>query len=311
MTQDTQPITRTYQVAWSVPQFPWGRCAACMSQVDIDPAAPFDDDTIGECGHCGAKAPRRRLILEALALIDTVTWSLLCSDVYIFDQTQLAPGELVSYNVTFQPAKWQHHEVRLAGGVDARYSPSINFYDDLKFGFLSLLDSKASSEPTESPPPRLDVNWYRFGISESGKVPAWRQSLFGAATLVTTHPAAAIVLVAAGFEAFFLETMRVSWGERQLEMAAFDRLNDRNPPISGLIGWLPSAVGHRSLQDASPGLHSRWETLVNRRRNEVVHQANVDFTTADAQESMRAALECIAAIDPAGLVRPHAYYLPR
>ena len=132
--------------------------------------------------------------------------------------------------------------------------------------------------------------------------------MFGAATLIDTHPSAAIVLVAAGFEAFFNETMRIAWRERELDTAAFDRLNARNLPISSLIEWLPSAVGRPTLRDA-PGLNPRWEELVNRRRNAVVHQANVYFNSDEAKESMRAALECIAFIHPAAFVRPHAYYV--
>jgi hypothetical protein len=282
---------------------------ACTTEVTIDAAAFFSDDSIAQCAYCGANAPRRRLILEALALIDAVTWSLFGSDIYIFDQTELTPGGMVSYNVQLEVAKWQHHEARLVDAANARYSANINFYDDLKWGFLSLLDSQAASEAAESPPRSVGVLWYRFGISESGKVPAWRQSLFGAATLIATHPSAAIVLVAAGFEAFFMETMRIAWRERQLHMVAFDRLNARNPPISNMVGWLPTVVGRSALQEVSPELYERWENLVNRRRNAVVHQANVDFTTLQAQESMRAALECIEAIDPAALVRPHAYYV--
>ncbi len=249
------------------------------------------------------------MILEALALIDPVVWSFLCSDIYIGDQVNMAVGDMVSYSLTQQVAKWQHHEVRPDAASGERYIPTINFYDQYQWAFLTLADTQAASEPAETPPPSTEVLWYRFAVSEPGAVPAWRQSLWGAATLVATHPSAAIVLVAAGFEAFFTETMRIAWRERQLNGAAFNRLNARNPPISSLIEWLPSAVGRPALRDASPSLHERWEDLVNRRRNAVVHQANVHFNSDEAKESMRAALECMAFIDPAALVRPHAYYV--
>ncbi len=305
---DVNRVERTYVVGKSAPNFFDGICPACKASVGLDITALFSDDSLTQCGTCGANTPRRQLILEALALIDPVTWSFLCSDVYIGDNGQISQGQIFSYSVTETVAKWQHQEVRPNAISGQRYLPALQFYDEYRWGFLSVFDA-TPSQPPATPPPAIDFLWYRFALSEQGAVPAWRQSLFGAATLLTTHPSAAIVLVAAEFEAFFTETMRIAWREKQLDPGAFDRLARRNLPISTLVEWLPAAVQRPALRDVSPSLHGRWDQLVNRRRNAVVHEANVHFNSEQAQQSMRAALECITAIDPAALIRPHAYYV--
>jgi hypothetical protein len=117
------------------------------------------------------------------------------------------------------------------------------------------------------------------------------------------------VLIAAGFEAFFTETMRIAWRESFLDLAAFDRMIARNIAITSLVDWLPATVGRPGLRDAPGNLHARWEEMVNRRRNQVMHQANVHFNSDESRASLRVALECIAFCDEAALVRPHVYYL--
>lgn len=303
-------ITRQYQVGYSQPNFSRGTCPACYSPVPLNAWAPFSDDEMVGCGHCGANTPRRKLILEGLATVDSLVWSLFGSDMYIWDQVQVPVGEFVSYELQqLNVAKWQHQEVYPSASSGQRYVAEVYFSDSAAVLFVS--DTQGPVQPEDQPPPPVEAIWYRFGLREPAAVPAWRQSLFGAATLVTTHPAAAIVLVAAGFESFFIESMRIGWREKQLDQTAFERLNRRNLPLSSLVEWLPPAVNRPSLLDAPGDLYQRWKTLVNERRNDVVHRANVHLTTDQAMETMRAALECITFIDEAALVRPHAYYTPR
>lgn len=301
------PATGLYQWASSLPNFSYGRCPPCQSAVTLNFNALFSDDDIVSCGQCGANTPRRALILEALSVIDTLTWSLFSSNMYIWDQVNVSPGDYVSYDLRgLIVAKWQHHEARPNASSGQRYVAEVYFAESL--AFLYVTDTQPSTPQGDETVPEVEATWYRFGLQQAGAVPAWRQSLFGAATLVTTHPAAAVVLVAAGFESFFLETMRIAWRERLLDQAGFERLNRRNLPISSLVEWLPPAVNRPSLLDAPGDLYQRWRTLVNERRNDVVHRADVHLTTDQAMESMRVALESITFIDDVALVRPHAYY---
>ena len=69
------------------------------------------------------------------------------------------------------------------------------------------------------------------------------------------------------------------------------------------------AVVRRPGFSAEPRIRDAWREKVNGRRNAVVHRAVIDLTQAQAEESMRAALEAIVLVDPSALVRPHAYYL--
>lgn len=309
-------IERQYQLGYSRPNYSHGRCPPCQSAVTLNLNAPFSDNTILGCNECGANTPRRKLIFEALAIIDARVWSLFGSDMYIWDQTEVPLGDYVSYDlVGLDVAKWQHYETVPSSSSGERYVANILFSDTV--GFLYVTDTQASIQQEdqgaqteeEQPVQHVEASWFRYGLQEPGAVPAWRQSLFGAAaTLVTTHPPAAVVLIAAGFESFFIETMQIAWREKQLDPAAFDRLNKRNLPLSSLVEWLPPAVNRRSLLDAPGDLYQRWKTLVNGRRNDVVHRAEVHLTTDEAMESMRAALECITFIDEDALVRPHAYY---
>ena len=130
--------------------------------------------------------------------------------------------------------------------------------------------------------------------------------MFAAALMIESNPSAALVLIAAGFEAFFLETMRINWKEKGLRMSSFGRI--RKQAISGLIDWLPGAVGLRSLSDGPDNLEAQWKSLVNERRNDVVHRANVHFTSAQARESFGCAIRCISFIDELGIFRPHVYF---
>lgn len=308
-------IERQYLLGQSLPNFSNGRCPSCQSLVVLNLNAPFHDNGIVACNGCGANTPRRTLILEALAIVDTLAWSFFGSNMYIWDQTKVPHGDFVSYNLQqLNVAKWLHQEAFPNASSGERYVANVYFSDDL--AFLYLTDTKAPAQQEDEPVPEqeeepaaeVEASWYRFGLQEPAAVPAWRQSLFGAATLVTTHPSAAVVLVAAGFESFFIETMRIAWREKQLDQTAFDRLNKRNLPLSSLIEWLPPVVNRQSLVAAPGDLYERWKVLVNERRNDVVHRANIHLTTDQAMKSMRAALDCMAFIDEAALVRPHAYY---
>ena len=135
--------------------------------------------------------------------------------------------------------------------------------------------------------------------------------MFGAYQLIETNPSAAVVLIASGFESYFLDIMRIAWQESGLQVSAFDRMTDRNPPITSLVTWLPAAVGRSTLNEAPGDLHTRWSNAVNKRRNDVVHRANVHFTSTEAQDSLSVALETICYFDEAALARPHAYYTSR
>ncbi len=298
------PLQRQYQAGFSRPNFSQGRCLSCQSAVTLDANVTFNNNDVLSCAECGANAPRIKLVKEAFALIDTIAWSLFGSDLYIWDEVQVPTGDYASYDLqALQAVKWQHHEVHPDASLGGRYAAEIYFFGGA--AYLTVTDTQPASE--QAVVSEVNVVWYRFGLSQQGTVPAWRQSLFGAATLVTTHPAAAVVLVAAGFESFFLESMRIAWRENQLDEASFERLSRRNFPLTSLIEWLPPAVRHPSLLD-NLALHRKWKTLVNERRNDVVHRANVHLTSAEAMESMSSALDCICFIDEVALVRPHAYY---
>ena len=304
---------RQFSWGWSAPNFAQGRCPACKNAVQLDNQAPYSDDTVMTCPTCGANTPRRRLILEALCLIDSPAWNLFSSDLYMWDDTDLTFPETISYDLkNLQVAKWQGQDAFPKAFLqNMRYQANVTFFDYLPepSAFLYLNDTLATTQPPEDPPSTIRTTWYRFGLRELGSVPAWRQSLYGAAILVHSNPSAAVVLIAAGFEAFFTETMRIGWKERQLSQDAFERLNRRNIAITSLLEWLPPTVGRQRLLDAPGNLQEKWLQLVNQRRNDVVHRANVHITSDEATESMRAALECISFIDEAALVRPHAYYV--
>lgn len=298
------PGTQQYLHYPSVPTYVQGVCRACHTLVTLDGTVAYNDNGNVTCGACATVSRRRDLIREALASIDPVTWSLFGSDMYVGDQREMNPGESVVYDLsTVQVAKWQHHEVYTEGGTDSRYIANVGFIDSTAYFTLRDTRTQSSSET----PPRIVASWYRFGLSEIGSVPAWRQSLYGAATLVKEFPSAAIVLVAAGFESFFLETMRISWRENELAHGAFNRMI-RNTPISALVEWLGPAARRPSLVDAPNSLHQRWRELVNQRRNNVVHRADVNLSSDEVMESMKVALECICFIDQEALVKPHAYY---
>jgi hypothetical protein len=303
-------IRRTYQQNISLPSFVRGSCVACNGPIVLNAFALYENNDVHTCHECGAKAPRRRLVRQALANLDVLIWSLFASDLYIQDQVTLNSDDYAVYDLTpLQQVKWHHAEAFPNAISGQRYLANPIFIANT--GILAIQDTQAQSpdpnEASESFSQEVTAFWWRFGLRDREAVPAWRQSLQGAATLVYTNPSAALVLIAAGFESFFIETMRIGWLESGLEPAGFERLNRRNLPISNLIEWLSAAVGKRILPN-NTALYERWRTLVNQRRNDVVHRAIVHFTPDQARESMAAALECVEFIDDCGLVRPHAYY---
>lgn len=302
-------VLREYQVATSAPTYGWGRCVACDTTIPLPPTATLAEDPAVECTFCGARASRRRLIQQALMRIDSVAWSFFASDILIWDRLDLGVGDIVSYNVQLSVAKWQHYEAQPTQSSGSRYVANISFYDPTAYLFLS--DIKAGIQPPEAPPPTVNVFWHRFGLTSTGSVPAWRQALYGAMTLLAPQPAAAAVLIAGGFEAFFNETTRIAWGERGLDGAGYERLASRNLAITSIIDWLPEALGKQGLRSAPGDLRSQWEKSVNRLRNDVVHRADVNVTTEQAIESLTTALSCISFLDEFAFVRPHAYYTNR
>lgn len=300
----TTPAFQEYKTAASLPTYGSGVCPSCTAAVLLEVTANATDNDITQCTLCTTKTSRLDLIHEALAMIDPVTWSLFSSNFYIYDQQRLNPGERALYNVEVsdQVAKWLHSEVRPDAASNARYQCSL--WTAWPYLTATLVDTQEDAEPEPAP----TAEWYWFGLSDLKAVPAWRQALFGAATIITGNPPAAAVLIAAGFEAFFTMTMRAAWEERGLGRAKFGKIMGKNLSISSLVDWLPAAVGAPDLQDAPDDLHSRWADEVNNRRNRVVHDANVFITAEEAQESMRIALDAIAYFDKLALVRPHVYF---
>lgn len=298
---------RFFRQDTSEPTFTGGACPKCDKFVAFVLTSGVSDNRQYACPHCGSNTLRFDLVRHSLAIIEPIAWSLFASDMFIGEKFEAHPDDVLWYDVqNLIIAKWQHQESTPNASSGERYIPGVTF--GTTSAVVSFQDSLAASGTSPDSTTLASVSWFRFGLSSLGAVPAWRQSLFGAATLIDSNPPAAIVLIAAGFETFFLETMRAGWQEKGISEEAFNNLNRNNPAISYLVRWLPSIVGRPSLTD-SPILHEQWQTLVNRRRNEVVHSANVHFTTEEARESMRTALECITYLDPVALVRPHVYYV--
>ena len=298
-----------YEVGVSSPAFASGMCPRCQSLVPVDPISRFNDDGLSTCSNCGADSPRRLLILESLANLWEVNWGLLASNFWIGARNNVELNNYVSYDISDAPErlrqhgitadqvdKWNHHVVFVDDDDDAGLYVTLNATENKILIGLSALWNSRDTAP---------VRWWRFGISNRDVVPAWRQSLFGAFNLITTSPSAAVVMIAAGYEAFFIETLRVKWVERGFDLGAFERLNERNPPVATLMRWLPEIVG---LQSLTGTLQEDWMKKVNQLRNDVVHRGNVHVTSEEARDSLRVALTAMVAIDPAALVRPHAYW---
>lgn len=300
-------VNRLYYVGESHPLLVTGRCAACKRNLLIGPKV-YDDNSPQKCDYCGAITFRLDALRGALADLDTTQWSLFSCDRYIYDNFAIQPGSIVNYTGAANPPipkfeKWLRHDAWIQDG-SGRYQANPLFLETLTY-FLLRDQWPGTVQP--DPLPSIGYSWYRYGLSAVGAVPAWRQALFGAVTLVLNNPAAAVVLIAAGFEAYFVETMRIAWKENGLDEAAFRRL-DRNT-LTSLVEWLPAAVRFPSLVDAPNGLHGRWRTLVNQRRNDVVHRADVQVTSEQAQESLNVTLEAVTFLDPFALTRPHAYFV--
>jgi hypothetical protein len=241
--------------------------------------------------------------------LDRITWSLLASDIYLWDSGEMAPGDLVQYTMQTRAEKWLD-QVSLPVAPPGRYASNLFFYDSASIAYLSLRDLQPAGDPEEAPD-LIPFTWNRFGVSELAKVPAWRQALFGALTLMSSNLAAAVVLIAAGFEAYFTDATRIAWVERDLDLQVYKRVRDRNMAMTNLVVWLPEVVGLPNFIDAPGNLYSRWQETVNSRRNAVVHDARVHLTLDEARESLRTALESITFLDRFALTRPHSYYTSR
>ncbi len=302
----------------SNPTYAYGACPSCHRAVPIDQDAATGDDSRYECPFCTTGTGRLGLILQALREIDLVTWSLFASNFFISASPQLNLNEPKIYNVVGSDAipKWLHTETRPNAASGERYQCSITV--SWPYVIANLLDSQpagtSSPEPAGPAPPPVQslpvaCEWYAFGISDQQAVPGWRQSLFGGVGLGDTNPPAAVVLFAAAFESFFTETMRIAWRDQGFEPDKFERLvGERPQPITGLIDWLPGVVGAPDLKGAPDHLYSDWASSVNRRRNDVVHRADVQVTAQEALRSLEVTLRCIAFLDRLAFVKPHAYY---
>lgn len=267
------------------------------------PALVIGQNPLVSCGQCGRSSPRESIILAALRNLSPIAWSLLSSDFAIHDRVPLALGDYASYTVNEQVARWLHLELIPNEQSGARYVPTANSYPPTLF--IALRDTRPAEQAQVLTDP-IDVQWYWFGLASTVVVPAWRQCLFGAYKLLTTEPADAVVLVAAGFESFFIDAMRVRWTEQQLDPRAFKRMTDR-VQISSLVEWLPATVSMPSIRDDNT-LWTRWQTTINKRRNDVVHRGVLAITVEECIGSLATALECITFIDAFALSRPHQYY---
>jgi hypothetical protein len=242
--------------------------------------------------------------MTALAANDRIAWSLASCDFVLWEHFQMSPGEVAMYNLQQHTvAKWLGTHSSPEPNV-FRYGLVISTVDEL---IVVALSDSQSWEPAPEPlPTNIPVSWWRFGLQNLNSVPAWRQSFFGASEMIESYPSAALVLIAAGFEAFFIETARIRWNERGLRRSAFKDVAG-NQRIAGLVDWLPALLDMPSLRDDGE-LYGNWKRLVNDRRNDVVHRANVHFTPEQARESLKCALKTISHLDDAALFRPHVYY---
>jgi len=294
-------ITRQHQIVSSLPTFLIGHCPNCAFAIWLDGSVVYTENGPTICSQCGRTYGRHDWVAKALQDVDLAAWGFLASDFVAFDNFQMNYGDWVTYTVDQPVTKWLYAEVLPRPGAD-RYLRTINAWEDF---VMVTVEDTTPLEPHDDPQV-VPMTWYRFGLRDLRVVPAWRQSMFAAAQMIWNNPAAAVVLIAAGFEAYFIETMRINWQERGYRPNAFGKI--RKQPISALIDWLPGAVGLQSLADSSDNLQSSWNTLINERRNDVVHRADVHVTTEQAMESLACALKCIHFIDALGLIRPHTYF---
>ena len=288
-------------------------CPQCSALVLFDVTLAFDHDLSIQCGQCGSSSKRSNLVLTSLENLNQVNWALFSSDMYLYGEETFsvpAPGQTawsagVNLTQIHQAAKWQAQFVFVQGAAANRYHGNLIVLGET--AYVSVGDNEPDSpKPTEYT--NIHVQWYRTGVQTVESVPAWRQALFAASQLVSTLPAAAIVLVAAGFESFFNDWMLIQWVEKELDRDAFERMSNRVQSITNRMDWLPAAVSRDGL---SGELRKSWGELVNSRRNRVAHGGNVNFSTAEATESLKIALEAILFFDPNALTRPHTYFANR
>lgn len=296
-------INRQYGRFDTSPAAEIGQCPACQSNVWL-PALVIGQNPLVSCTHCGRASERESIIRTALSNLSPIAWSLLSSDFAIYDTVELRLGDYATYAVNEQVTRWLHMELAPNEPSGARYVATASSYPPNLF--VALRDTRPAEAPQALTDP-VTVQWYWFGLASTMVVPAWRHCLFGAYRLLTTEPAAAVVLIAAGFESYFIDAMRVRWTEQQRDPKAFKRLTDRVQQISSLVEWLPAAVSLPSIRDDNT-LWTRWQTAVNKRKNDVVHRGNLAITVEEGLDSLATALECITFIDTFALSRPHRYY---
>ena len=234
----------------------------------------------------------------------------MASDYVVYDSRELLLGQTQVYSGREPVAKWIHH-IAIADKFPAHTATvtPVDHADGQMSIVVRLLNAFGGSAAPDQEEAKGIVSWYRFGLSSLAAVPSWRQSLFAASTLVASNPAAAVVLVAAGFEAFFTEFMRIKWRERDLHARSFETMSRQVQSIASRVSWLPAAVGIAPLSDAPDNLYDRWQRAINKRRNDVVHRADVHVTSAEAHESIRVVIDAISFFDPYAFVRPHAFFV--
>jgi hypothetical protein len=303
-TENTNPIpTRIYSFGTSPPSMVVGICPTCGFWRWLDALPNYADNPMIDC-QCGRRADRRAWVTTALAANDRIAWSLASCDFVLWEHFEMSPGDVAMYNLQQHTvAKWLGTQAAPMVGLN-RYGLTVSVLDQLIV--VALSDSRRWEPPPDPPLVDIPVSWWRFGLQNLNSVPAWRQSLFGASEMIETYPSAALVLIAAGFEAFFIETARIRWNERGLRRSAFKDIAG-NQRIAGLVDWLPTLLDMPSLKDDTE-LYADWKRFVNDRRNDVVHRANVHFTPAQAKESLRCALKAVSYLDESALFRPHVYY---
>ena len=292
----------------SRPDFANGPCPSCHTpvQVEIGYRVTFDNNELVQCSHCGTRSQRQDIILEALAIESRTEWGLFASNFWIGGKAKVSFNDPAVYDLSPLQQKvveWHHHHA-FVEEVEQQLEPSVNRTDDkLIVGVFSPL---AASSGNPQPSMKATVQWWQFvRLATQPDVPVWRQALFGAVKLIDHQPAAAIVMLAAGFEAFFINTVQIKWHESGLDQAAFRSLNKNVQSTTRKLDWLPRIVGLESIPAA---IRKDWDESVNKPRNAVLYQGTVSINVTDARGALRATLKAIVAIDSKALVRPHAYW---
>lgn len=297
-----KPIERTATQSVSLPTFASGRCPTCHKQVPLPTDIVYNGDPQIKCMSCGKTTNRLAIINHAIGWLDSVAWGSLCSN-FILTDHDISVSSLDTVTYSDMPTESVTEWLHCSSWPNVRRGdvPYVTLsFNDIERSAMLFAFNRPLTDPTQ-----FSGIWTRFGITTAQiPPPAWRQSLYSAYSLAVSHPASSIVMSAASFEAFFMESMLMSWEASVRDIVAFKRLSD-NTGITNLVNWLPQVLGRPPFEGSA---RSNWQQLVNRRRNDVVHRARVNFGLKEAAESISATVDAILALDSEALVRPHAYY---